>query len=113
MTHARDAGKSEGTAVAPARPRNEVLEDITLRLTGLEAVIGELRSPHAEEVLVDFVSLMRCRLGPLREGLEKPPRTKMGGYKPFTDDDPDDSAAADPADDADDGSVDDAVDVES
>jgi len=85
-----------------------VLDDIRERLAGLETTISELRSPAAEEVLVDFVSLIRCRLRPLREGTEKPERSKMGGYKSFTDDEPSDSAGDAEADDV---AADDAVDV--
>jgi len=97
------------SAVAlPSRPRNEVLDDIAGLLAGLEATNGELRSPAAEEVMVDFVNLIRVRLQPLREGTERPPRTKMGGYKQFTDDEPDDSTSDGEAADA---AADDAVDV--
>jgi len=93
---------------APSRPRDEVLDDIAHRLDGLETAIGELRSPAAEEVMVDFVNLIRCRLRPLREGTEKPERTKMGGYKPFTDDEPNETTDDAQADDA---AADDAEDV--
>jgi len=106
-------GNDQATAAAkgitaPSRPRDEVLDDIAHQLDGLESTINELRSPAAEEVMVDFVNLIRCRLRPLREGTEKPERTKMGGYKPFTDDEPNDSTDDAEADDA---AADDAVDV--
>ena len=89
------------TSAPPERPRDEVVGDIVLRLSALEAIVRELRSPAVEEVLLDFVSLMRCRLRPLQEGTEKPVRTKMGGYKPFTDDEPSESTdeSGDVADD--------------